>query len=83
MAVICFLWKFCKKSLYKGVLYLQLNKNDISLLPYPNSYKNQIIEIAPKGVKGDDAYNNFFKKDTTKTTFMLSKSFIEKKLKNK
>ena len=60
-----------------------INKNDISLLPYPNSYKNQIIEIAPKGVKGDDAYNNFFKKDTTKTTFMLSKSFLEKKLKNK
>lgn len=59
-----------------------IRNNDISLLPYPNSYENQIIEIAPKGVKGDDAYNNFFKNDTTKTTFMLSKNFLEKKLKN-
>lgn len=59
-----------------------IKNNDISLLPYPNSYENQIIEIAPKGVKGDDAYNNFFKNDTTKTTFMLSKNFLEKKLKN-
>lgn len=59
-----------------------IKKNDITLLPYPNSYKNQIIEIAPKGVKGDDAYKNFFKNDTTKTAFMLSKSFLQKKLKN-
>lgn len=71
-------------ALKKGYEMVQeaIMKNDISLLPYPNSYENQIIEIAPKGVKGDDAYNNFFKNDTTKTTFMLSKNFLEKKLKN-
>lgn len=73
------------EALKKGYEMVQeaIKKNDISLLPYPNSYENQIIEIAPKGVKGDDAYNNFFKKDTTKTTFMLSKNFLEKKLENK
>ncbi len=72
------------EALKKGYEMVQeaIKKNDISLLPYPNSYENQIIEIAPKGQKGDDAYNNFFKKDTTKTTFMLSKKFLEKKLKN-
>ena len=59
-----------------------IESKNIEFLPYPNSYKNQIIEIAPKGIKGDDAYKNFFKNDTTKTTFMLSKSFLEKKLKN-
>ena len=71
------------EALKKGYEMVQnaIIKKDISLLPYPNSYKNQIIEIAPKGIKNDDAYNNFFKKDTTKTTFMLSKKFIEKKLK--
>lgn len=60
-----------------------INNENINLLPYPNSYEKQIIEIAPKGIKGDDAYHNFFKNDTTKTTFMLSKNFIAKKLKNK
>jgi hypothetical protein len=59
-----------------------IENNNIEFLPYPSSYKNQIIEIAPKGIKGDNAYNNFFANDTTKTTFMLSKNFLEKKLKN-
>lgn len=38
-----------------------INNENINLLPYPNSYEKQIIEIAPKGIKGDDAYHNFFK----------------------
>lgn len=73
------------EALKKGYEMVQeaIRKNDISILPYPNSYENQIIEIAPKGEKGDKAYNNFFKNNTTKTTFMLSKSFLEKKLKSK
>ncbi len=69
------------KKAYEMIQVAIKNEN-IDLLPYPNSYKNQIIEIAPKGVKGDDAYHNFFKSNTTKTTFMLSKDFIEKNLKN-
>lgn len=72
------------EALKKGYEMVQnaIRNNNIELLPYPSSYENQIIEIAPKGVKGDDAYNNFFNNDTTKTTFMLSKEFLEKKLKN-
>lgn len=65
-----------------GMVQDAIKNENIDLLPYPNSYEKQIIEIAPKGIKGDDAYHNFFKNDTTKTTFMLSKNFIEKKLKN-
>lgn len=73
------------EELKKGYKMVQeaINKKDISLLPYPSSYKNQIIEIAPKGVKGDKAYEDFFEKNTTKTTFMLSKDFLEKKFENK
>ena len=38
-----------------------IDKRDTSLLPTPNSFKGQILVVAPKGQKGDDAYNNFFK----------------------
>ncbi len=38
----------------------------ISKLPYPKSYDEQVLEIAPKGSGGDDAYNNFLTKDFTK-----------------
>lgn len=55
-------------------------KEDTSLLPTPNSFENQHLVVAPKGSKGDDAYNNFFKNDTTKVTFMLTKDFLNKKL---
>lgn len=57
-----------------------IEKRDIGLLPKPNSFDNQLLEIAPKGVKGDDAYNNFFKKDKTKVCFMISKQLLNKKL---
>lgn len=53
---------------------------DTSLLPTPNSFDGQYLVVAPKGQKGDDAYNNFFKKDTTKVTFMLTKEFLNEKL---
>ena len=51
---------------------------DIGLLPRPNSFKGQALEIGPKGQKGDNAYINFFKENSTKTCFMLSKKFINK-----
>ena len=53
---------------------------DTSLLPTPNSFDGQYLVVAPKGQKGDDAYNNFFKEDTTKVTFMLTKEFLNEKL---
>ena len=61
---------------------LAIEKQDISLLPTSsNGFKNQLLEIAPKGVKGDNAYVNFFKKDKTKVAFMISKRLLMKKLK--
>ena len=61
---------------------LAIEKQDISLLPTSsNGFKNQLLEIAPKGVKGDNAYENFFKKDKTKVAFMISKKLLIKKLK--
>ena len=56
-----------------------INK-DISYLPYPGSFDGQTIEIAPKGNGGDDVYNHFFDRDTTKTCFMLSKEFVKMKI---
>lgn len=55
-----------------------INDKDISKLPYPKSYEGQILEIAPKGAKGDDAYNNFFK--GSKTCFMMDKNFVNSKI---
>lgn len=58
-----------------------IKEEDVSLLPYPNSFENQILEIGPKGQKSDDAYNTFFNKDTTKTCFFLNKEVLfEKKI---
>lgn len=57
-----------------------IDNKDISNLPYPNSFQGQILEVAPKGIKGDNAYINMFKKDTTKVCFMLSKEFLFYKL---
>ena len=70
------------KSFEKTYTWIKraIEKRDISLLPTPNSFENQLLEIAPKGVKGDDAYNNFFKKDKTKVAFMISKTLLNKKL---
>lgn len=57
-----------------------IEKHDISLLPYPKTIEGQIMEVAPKGKGGDDAYKNFFKKDVTRVCFMLSRDFLFKKL---
>lgn len=35
-------------------------RHDISLLPYPNSFDGQVLEIAPRGKKGDKSYEDFF-----------------------
>lgn len=60
---------------------IAIEKKDINLLPTStNGFKNQLLEIAPKGVKGDDAYVNFFKRDKTKVAFMISKNLLNKKL---
>jgi len=60
---------------------LAIEKKDVNLLPTSaNGFRNQMLEIAPKGVKGDDAYNNFFKKDKTKVAFMISKKLLYKKI---
>lgn len=53
---------------------------DVNFLPYPGSFEGQVLEIAPKGQGGDDVYNHFFDKDTTKTCFMLSKEFMKMKI---
>ena len=67
-----------------GRTYNQVKKaienHDISLLPYPKRIAGQILEVAPKGGAGDDAYNNFFKNDVTKVCFMLDKDFLFAKL---
>ena len=61
---------------------IAIKKKNVKLLPIStNGFKNQLLEIAPKGVKGDDAYVNFFKKDKTKVAFMISKKLLAKKLK--
>ena len=58
-----------------------IEKEDISLLPYPRTFEGQILEIGPKGQKSDDAYNTFFNKDVTKTCFFLNKRVLfEKKI---
>ena len=57
-----------------------IEKEDINLLPYPNSFDGQILEIGPKGQKSDDAYNTFFNKDVTKTCFFLNKEILFEKI---
>ena len=58
-----------------------IEKEDISLFPYPNSFNGQILEIEPKGQNSDDAYNTFFDKDKTKTCFFLNKEILFEKKK--
>lgn len=60
---------------------LAIEKKNVNLLPTSaNGFKNQLLEIAPKGVKGDDAYVNFFNRDKTKVAFMISKKLLQNKL---
>lgn len=58
-----------------------IDERNVKLLPTSsNGFKNQLLEIAPKGQKDDDAYNNFFKRDKTKVAFMISKKLLYDKL---
>lgn len=57
-----------------------IEMRDVSYLPYPNSFDGQYLEVAPKGQKGANAYDNFFENDKTKVCFMMNKEFIHKKL---
>jgi DNA mismatch repair protein MutH len=54
---------------------------DISKLPVPKSFEQQYLVLAPKGIKGDNAYFNFFKSNKTKACLMVEKSLINKKIK--
>lgn len=58
-----------------------IKTKDISKLPYPGSFNNQKLEVAPKGQKGANAYDTFFENDKTKVCFMMPKDFIFSKLK--
>lgn len=67
-----------------GRTYNQVKKaidmHDISLLPQPKRLEGQVLEVAPKGGKGANAYINFFENDVTKVCFMIDKAFLFKKL---
>jgi DNA mismatch repair protein MutH len=57
-----------------------IKSGDIESLPTPKSFKGQLLVVAPKGVKGSNAYRTFFDRDSTKVCFMLEKDFIHKKI---
>ena len=57
-----------------------IKSKDISKLPYPKVIDGQVLEVAPKGQKNDDAYNRFFDKDVTRVCFMIDKDFLFMKL---
>ena len=62
---------------------LTIQKQNVTLLPTStNGFKDLELQIAPKGNKGDDAYNNFLKNDKTKVCFMLNKKLLHEKLNN-
>jgi hypothetical protein len=68
-----------KKS-YQKVQNAIRNK-EVLYLPYPKTFRGQIIEVAPKGQKNDNCYKNFFINNITKVCFMLDKDFVHKKIK--
>jgi hypothetical protein len=52
------------------------------MLPTPNKFPNQIIEITPKASSGKNSYQNFFTDgDSTKTAFALTKPLLYEKFK--
>lgn len=57
-----------------------IQTKNINLLPKPKSFDGQLLEVAPKGQKGDKAYENFFSNDKTKVCFMLTKDILKEKL---
>ncbi len=58
-----------------------IENNDIRLLPVPRYFENQNLVLAPKGVKGDKAYEDFFKSNKTKACLMIEKELINYKIK--
>ncbi|KZX14516.1 type-2 restriction enzyme Sau3AI [Methanobrevibacter cuticularis] len=56
-----------------------IETQNIENLPVPE--KSYPLVIAPRGKKGDNAYGTFLDKNETKTCFMLSKDFVNDKLK--
>jgi DNA mismatch repair protein MutH len=54
---------------------------DRSMLPIPKSFDHQYLVIAPKGIKGDKAYEEFFKSNRTKACLMIEKEAINIKIK--
>jgi hypothetical protein len=58
-----------------------IEKRDNSILPTPKSFDSQTLVIAPKGVKGDKAYEQFFNKNQTKACLMIEKEAVNKKIK--
>lgn len=66
-----------------NMVKVAIEKQDIKLLPYPSSYDKQYLEVAPKGLGGSSAYNNFLKNNNTQVCFILNKKFLENKMHNK
>jgi hypothetical protein len=58
-----------------------IEKRDKTILPTPKSFDSQTLVIAPKGVKGDKAYEQFFNKNQTKACLMIEKEAVNKKIK--
>ena len=58
-----------------------IEKRDNTILPTPKSFDSQTLVIAPKGVKGDKAYEQFFNKNQTKACLMIEKEAVNKKIK--
>jgi DNA mismatch repair protein MutH len=56
-----------------------IEKKDTRILPRPKYFENQYLVLAPKGIKGDKAYLDFFKSNKTKACLMLEKNFISQK----
>lgn len=58
-----------------------IEKKDTRILPRPKYFENQKLVLAPKGIKGDKAYLDFFKSNRTKACLMIEKEAINKKIK--
>jgi hypothetical protein len=58
-----------------------IDKKDIRILPRPKYFENQYLVLAPKGLKGDKAYLDFFKSNKTKACLMIEKELINNKTK--
>lgn len=72
-----------KFKLSYNMIRTAISEQSIDRLPYPSKFKNPSLVIAPKGNRGDDAYNTFFTKNHTKTCFMMEKRFIYDKYNEK